>query len=121
MKKTSRKHQKADKENISEEISRIYVGNINPTASIELLKAYFTKFGTVVHAFFFRYFPNCNNAFVDFKDKSSVEKVLGQRHFVFGRNLTVGKAKNRNNSSFKETLSYKAKITDSKVLRYRPY
>ncbi|CAG9802545.1 unnamed protein product [Chironomus riparius] len=128
LKKTSRKklvkRQESDKENIEQDRwkCRIYVGNIHPLTSIETLRDYFSKCcGEVVNAYFFRTFPTCQNAFVEFKSPLFVEKALKQQHCLSKRGLTVGPAKRRNDNSLKELQSFKAKNTDFKVLRYRPY
>ncbi|XP_070495726.1 uncharacterized protein [Chironomus tepperi] len=117
--------QDADKENINDDKwkCRIYVGNVDPNTSIESLKNYFSMCcDEVVHAYFFRFFPNCKNAFVEFKNQSSVEKALKQNHVFEYRTLNVGPAKRRSdNGAMKEPLNFKAKSTDLKVLRYRPY
>lgn len=126
MKKTSRKKpekEEADKENIVDDKwkRRIYVGNVNPLTTIEQLSNYFTMCcGKVVHAYYFRFYETCRNAFVEFKEQSSVEKALKKQHILQNRDLTVGPPRRRNDT-VKEQQSFKAKSNDYKVLRYRPY
>ena len=97
------------------------MGNINPNTPIEMLSDYFSKYGEIVHAFFIRTSPTCNNAHIVFKNQSSAEKAKKQSHFLTNRELIVGSARLRSESTYKEPLSFKAKTTDYKVLRYRPY
>lgn len=126
IKKTSRKKQakqEGDKENMVDDKwkRKIYVGNVNPLTTIEQLINYFKlNCGEVIHAYYFRFFETCRNAFVEFKMQSSVEKALNMKHVLQSRGLTVGLARRRNDA-MKEQQSFKAKSNDWKVLRYRPY
>jgi len=97
------------------------VGNINPITPIEMLSDYFSKYGEILHAFFIRTHPTCNNAYIEFKNQSSAEKAKKQSHFLSNRELIVGSASRRSDKTCKEPLNFKAKTSDYKVLRYRPY
>jgi RNA recognition motif-containing protein len=86
-----------------------------------MLGDYFSKYGEVVDAFFIRKFPARRSAFIEFKNHSSVEKAIKQIHFFGERDLSVGLARHRTENSHKQPRSLKAKTSDFKVLRYRPY
>lgn len=101
---------------------KIYVGNIPPNVTVDIVEGYFNQFGKVENAFFFREFENCKNAFVEFKDSSTVERVLAAAHMLSGRKLTVGRAKSRNQNNKENVVhNYKLKQTELKQKRYRPY
>ena len=104
---------------------RVYIGNISRLTTIDDLRYYFSKCcGEIVNAYFFRTTKKSKHAFVEFKNRSSVEEAFNQPHYLGDRNLTIGPAAYNHDDhemNTKKNGITKAKGKDTRILRYRPY
>lgn len=77
----------------------VFVGKLNPISTEMSIKDYFSQFGEVEEVFlkpsktFKKVWPY---AYVQFKDVSSMEKVLAQSHFINMRNVRVDTVYDKN-------------------------